>query len=93
MVGYIFRASDFSTNQFVIARDMLINESESRIIGFLCESENALSFPDNEWVRATGTIHIGDYHGTMPIIKIKKLEPSKLPEQIWVCPPLFHVRS
>lgn len=87
MVGYIFRTNDFSTNQFVVARDMLINESESRIIGFLCESEKAHSFQDNEWVCATGTIYIGNYNGTMPIIKIKKMEPCKVPEQIWVYPP------
>lgn len=88
MVGYVFRANDFKENQFVVARDMLINESESRIIGFLCEAENAQAFKDNEWVCASGTIHIGNYHGTMPIIKIKKLEPSTVPEQIWVYPPI-----
>ena len=53
MIGYIFRASDFESNQFVIARDMLINESESRIIGFLCESTDSYKFQDNEWVCAT----------------------------------------
>lgn len=88
MVGYIFRVNDFTTKQFVIARDMVINESESRIIGFLCESENAHEFQDNEWVCATGTIYVGNYHGAMPIVKIKKLEPCKVPEQIWVYPPL-----
>ena len=87
MVGYVFRASDFEANQFVIARDMLINENESRIIGFLCESNDSYKFKDNEWVCATGTITVGEYHGIMPIIKIKKLEPCKVPEQIWVFPP------
>ncbi len=53
MVGYIFRVSDFESNQFVVARDMLINESESRIIGFLCEASNSYEFQDNEWVSVT----------------------------------------
>ena len=53
MVGYVFRASDFESNQFVIARDMLINESESRIIGFLCESNESYKIKNNEWVCAT----------------------------------------
>lgn len=53
MVGYVFRANDFNKNQFVVARDMLINESESRIIGFLCESSKAEELQNNEWIHAT----------------------------------------
>ena len=50
MVGYVFRANDFNVNQIVVARDMLINESESRIIGFLCESPQVQELENNEWV-------------------------------------------
>lgn len=50
MVGYVFRAKDFNINQIVVARDMLINESESRIIGFLCESPQVQELEDNEWI-------------------------------------------
>ena len=50
MVGYVFRANDFNINQIVVARDMLINESESRIIGFLCESPEAQDLENNEWI-------------------------------------------
>ena len=78
MVGYIFRARDFESNQFVVARDMLINESESRIIGFLCESNDSYKFQDNEWVLVDGIITVGEYHGIMPIIKVKKMEPCKV---------------
>lgn len=53
MVGYVFRANDFNSNQFVVARDMLINESESRIIGFLCENPNAQELNNNEWIAVT----------------------------------------
>ena len=88
MVGYIFRTTDFESNQFVVARDMLINESESRIIGFLCESNDSYKFQDNEWVLVDGIITVGEYHGIMPIIKVKKMEPCKVPDQIWVFPPM-----
>lgn len=50
MVGYVFRVQDFNINQIVVARDMLINESESRIIGFLCELPQAQELENNEWI-------------------------------------------
>ena len=50
MIGYVFRRKDFNVNQIVVARDMLINESESRIIGFLCESPQIQELKDNEWI-------------------------------------------
>lgn len=50
MIGYVFRANDFNMNQIVVARDMLINESESRIIGFLCESPQVQELKNNEWI-------------------------------------------
>lgn len=50
MVGYVFRTNDFNINQIVVARDMLINESESRIIGFLCESPQVQELENNEWI-------------------------------------------
>ena len=51
--GYVFRSDNFSNNQFVIARDMLINEKEANIVGFLCECDTAQDFEENEWVEAT----------------------------------------
>lgn len=50
MVGYVFRGNDFNIDQIVVARDMLINESESRIIGFLCESPQVQELSNNEWI-------------------------------------------
>ena len=87
MIGYVFRTTDFNKNQFVIARDMLINESESRIVGFLCEYEKANEIENNEWIKGEGNIYIGDYHGAMPIVKINKVTQSEVPNQIWVYPP------
>ena len=85
--GYVFRGQDFAKNQFVVARDMLINESESRIVGFLCEFENANEFENNEWVSISGSLFVGDYHGAMPIIKINTITPITTPNDIFVYPP------
>ncbi|MBQ8299107.1 MAG: hypothetical protein IJX99_04465 [Clostridia bacterium] len=87
MIGYVFRSADFNENQFVIARDMLISESESRIVGFLCEYEKAKEIENNEWIKGEGKIQIGDYHGAMPIVQIKNVAKSEVPNQIWVYPP------
>ena len=40
--GYIYRVIDFKEEQFVIARDMFINESKTQavVVGFLCESKD-----------------------------------------------------
>ena len=85
--GYIFRTSDFSDTRFVLARDMLINESESRIVGFLCEYGNANEFENNEWVSIEGILTLGDYHGEMPIIQVNDISRITTPNDIFVLPP------
>ena len=39
--GYVYRLIDFDENQFVLARDMIINEDGTQyvVVGFLCESK------------------------------------------------------
>lgn len=85
--GYIFRGKDFSDNSFVIARDMLINEKQANIVGFLCIYDLANEFENNEWVEASGIIELGDYYGPIPIIKIKTIKKISTPNDIFVAPP------
>lgn len=85
--GYIFRGKDFDNNKFVIARDMLISETEANIVGFLCEYEKAEDFDDNVWVEAQGTIALGDYYGPIPIIKINTIKRITTPNDTFVYPP------
>ena len=85
--GYVFRSNDFQSNRFVIARDMLINNSNANIVGFLCEYTNATEFENNTWVEAHGTISLGDYYGPIPIIKISSIKKITTPEDIFVYPP------
>lgn len=85
--GYIFRMDDFSDTQFVIARDMLINNTQAQIVGFLCTYENAKEFDNNLWVKATGIITKGSFNGPIPIIHIKTLKRITTPNDVFVYPP------
>lgn len=85
--GYVYRADDFANEYFVCARDMLVSQNESRIVGFLCEYENAKDYQNNEWISINGIIDITDYHGAMPIIKVKKITKITTPNDFFVNPP------
>ena len=86
-IGYIFRASDLKENEFVIARDMLINKSEAQIVGFLANYENANLYEDNMWVEVRGKIVKGHYHGDIPVIEVKSIKKIETPNDIFVYPP------
>lgn len=87
--GYVYRVLDLQDNQFVLARDMIVNSnSQTVIVGFLCEYDEAKNFEDNTWVQITGEIYKGDYHGDMPIIKITDIKSVDKPSQEeYVYPP------
>ena len=87
--GYVYRVLDLQDNQFVLARDMIVSSnSQSVVVGFLCEYDNAKDFADNSWVQVTGEIFKGDYHGDMPIIKITDIKSVDKPSQEeYVYPP------
>ena len=87
--GYVYRVLDLQHNQFVLARDMIVNSnSQTVVVGFLCEYDSAKDFTDNSWVQITGEIIKGDYHGDMPIIKITDIKIVDKPSQEeYVYPP------
>ena len=85
--GYIFRGKDFAKSNFVIARDMLISETETNIVGFFCSYNQADDFENNIWVEATGTIVIGDYYGPIPMIQIDTIKKITTPNDVFVSPP------
>lgn len=75
--GYVYRLFDFDDNEFVIARDMFINENKTQtvVVGFLCRYKNTKDFEEKTWVNITGIIEKGKYHNEeIPIIKIEKME-------------------
>lgn len=87
--GYIYRLLDFSPIQFVLARDMIVNQNplQSIVVGFLCECKNAEDFKDGEWVDVTGTIRKSDYYGEIAIIEVTKIFKCDEPENKYVSVP------
>lgn len=86
--GYIYRLYDFSNEQFVLARDMIVSSDfQTVVVGFLCHSSLASNFEDDTWVEITGTITKGDYYGEMPIIEIENIKKIDTPSEEYVYPP------
>ena|GEM_PF-237449 len=85
-IGFIYRLIDFKSDEFVLARNMIVNEStgQSVVVGFLCKYMNATDFPDNTWVDVTGIIQKGDYYGDIPIIEIKDITKCAEPNDKYV---------
>ncbi|MBQ9659317.1 MAG: hypothetical protein IJV31_11270 [Clostridia bacterium] len=85
--GYVYRVYDFSDNQFVLARDMLV-DNQSVVVGFLSEFDNISSFEDGSWIEIVGTITKGKYHNqSIPIVKVKSAVKVNCPEDSFVPPP------
>lgn len=85
--GYVYRVIDFSDNQFVLARDMIL-DSQSYVVGFLSEYDKIRDFEDGTWVEITGTITKGKYHNqAIPIIKINNINRIEKPQDEFVLPP------
>lgn len=86
--GFVYRVSDLQDNQFILARNMLINSnSQSVVVGFLCEYSNSKDLENNTWIDITGTIEKGSYHGDIPIVKIKQIKTTNCPTDEYVYPP------
>ena len=87
--GYVYRLIDFDDDQFVLARDMLINESTSQslVVGFLCTYDTAYEFKDDTWVDITGTIVKGDYYGDIAQIEVTNMFECDEPENKYVSVP------
>jgi uncharacterized repeat protein (TIGR03943 family) len=86
--GFVYRLYDFSENQFVLAREMIISsDNQAVVVGFLCRSGNAIQFNNKAWVEVEGTITRGNYHGDLPVIEVDNIEETNVPEVEYVYPP------
>ena len=89
--GFIHRLYDFSENQFVLAREMILDKFSDKaqvvIVGFLCEYEDISSYESNTWVEIEGTITKAMYHTEIPIIKVSSIRKSQCPADPYVLPP------
>lgn len=86
--GYVYRVYDFTENQFVLARNMVVSsDKQTLVVGFLCDYKDAKQFSDSSWVEITGKITKGDYHGNIPIIEIEEMKSCDKPQDEFVYPP------
>ncbi len=86
--GYIYRLYDFSNEQFVLARNMIISSDfQTVVVGFLCHSEIASNYEDSTWVEIEGTITKGNYNGEIPIIEVENIQKVDTPSEEFVYPP------
>ena len=88
--GYVYRLIDFEEEEFVLARDMIINEQQTQsvVVGFLSKYKDAKKLNDGEWVEIIGIIEKGKYHNSeIPIIKITSLQIVTQPENPFVPQP------
>ena len=88
--GYVYRLIDFKENEFVLARDMFINEekNQSVVVGFLAQYKDAKNLKDGEWIELIGSIEKNKYHNEeIPIIKVTELKVVSEPENSFVMPP------
>ncbi len=86
--GYVYKIDYLQKNQFVIARNMIINEaSQTVVVGFLCEYDDISQFENLSWVKLTGTIQKGNLNGEIPILNITHIEKTTKPTDEFVYPP------
>ena len=86
--GFVYRIYDFSSDQFVLGRNMIISSDfQTVVVGFLCESKEVKNFENNSWVEIEGKITKGNYHGEIPIIKITSIKNIDKPNDEFVYPP------
>lgn len=87
-VGYVYKIDYLDKNQFVLARNMIINSvSQNVVVGFLSEYEKIDTIDNLSWVKITGTIEKGNLDGEIPIIKITSLQRTDKPSDEFVYPP------
>ena len=83
--GFIYRVYDIDDNQFVLARNMLIDSNnQTVVVGFLCTCNNADDYKNYTWVEIDGKITKGNYHGDMPILKIENIKKIEKPDNEYV---------
>ncbi len=86
--GYVYRVPDLENNQFILARDMkLDNSNQTVIVGFLCSLQNAADYPEYTWIKITGTIEKGNYLGEIPCVNISEIEKTEQPQNCIVPAP------
>ena len=83
LTGFVFRMPDFKDGYFVCGRNTIV-DTQDKVAGFLCQSDEESKLLDNEWVEITGVIIKGEYNGEMPIIKVGSIKKVVAPANTFV---------
>ncbi|WP_199614316.1 TIGR03943 family putative permease subunit [Paenibacillus alkalitolerans] len=77
--GFVYREDTMANDQFVVARmAMECCSADSTPYGFLVLSKSAAVYPEDSWVRVTGTINSTDWDG-IQIVSIETGDIEKIP--------------
>ncbi len=87
ITGYVYRLLNFKENQFVVARNMQLNNNHYVVVGFLAEYDKASDFKDGTWVDVIGKIKKGNFAGDIAILDIISISPTEEPENSYVSLP------
>lgn len=88
IVGYVYRLPDFTTNEFVIARTMIIDDmNQAVVVGMLAECSEISKYDSGTWIEVTGTIRKGNYNGEIPIVETSNIKSVKAPSDEFVHSP------
>ena len=63
------------------------NNSNSLVIGFLCESKDAHKYSDGTWIEIIGRIKKGRFNDELAILDVISIRETNKPENIFVNPP------
>ena len=86
--GYVYRVYDLESNQFVLARNMIISSDlQTVIVGFLCDYKNSYELKDYSWIEIEGEIKKTNYHGEIPVVKIYSIKQIQKPDNEYGYPP------
>jgi len=86
--GFVYRLYDFSNEQFVLARNMIISSDyQTVVVGFLCHSSISQNYVDGTWLEIQGTITKGNYNGEIPVIEVESINQINTPNDEYVYPP------
>ena len=91
ITGFIFRANDFSNDQFIVGRMVIFCcAADASVYGLLCSTkdQNILSLKDRQWVELQGTLHPDSTNFSegkkIPVIQVNNVKLIDAPKDQYV---------
>lgn len=81
--GFVYTLPDFN-NDFYVCGRYLETDDSTQVAGYLFNYTGEMELNENEWIEIYGTIIKGDYNGTVPVIKVDKINKIIAPANTYV---------